>query len=119
MENPSGWMGVVFNGTMGDMELVKDSKGNWAITDFDKVLIRYKTASLTPPEPPKKKTRKMTPLEMAYKQGARWVFRYVDNREGVWYLVGCYDDDYNQMAEILNEGRTLGEWVDCEVEVEE
>lgn len=79
----------------------------------------YRTASLTPPEEPKKKTRKMTALEKAYRQGARCVFRNNVRHSNIdWFLVEIFNDSPNQMARILDEGRSLGEWVDCVVEVE-
>jgi hypothetical protein len=81
----------------------------------------YRTASLTPPEEPKKKTRKMTALEKAYRQGARCVFR--NEGSGVWWTSiftsnQNWDENTTKMARILDEGRSLGEWVDCVVEVE-
>jgi hypothetical protein len=80
---------------------------------------RFKTASLTPPEQSKKKRRKMTPLEMAYKQGVRWVFR--NEGSGVWWTSiftsnQIWDENTTKMAEIRDEGRSLGPWVDCSVE---
>jgi hypothetical protein len=79
----------------------------------------YETASLTPPESPKKKTRPMTALEKAYRQGARCVFRNNVRHSNIdWFLVEIFNDSPNQMARILDEGRSLGEWVDCEVEAE-
>jgi hypothetical protein len=77
-------------------------------------LTYFSVAELTPPEPPKKKTRKMTDLEKAYKMGVRWVFSMTAG--DLWSHI--LDHDYPYMARILDEGRSLGEWVDCEVEAE-
>jgi hypothetical protein len=92
---------------------------DWRVYGTDGYYNPFKTASLTPPEQPKKKTRKMTPLEMAYRQGARCVFRKNTYHKDEWALVNFDGADYDKMARILDEGRSLGPWVDCTVEVED
>jgi hypothetical protein len=114
------WLdGVKENWDNGVLLYSGDTTCPWVVFDNFYVSFRHKaTASLTPPESPKKKTRKMTALEMAYRQGARLVFRKIEWLEDEWVFVTYDGDDYDQMAPILDEGRRLGPWVDCSVEVE-
>jgi hypothetical protein len=64
---------------------------------------------------PKKKTRKMTPLEMAWKAGHKIVFSGELGSEW-WYTYIDSGDTSTHYAEILDEGKRLGPWKPLEVE---
>jgi hypothetical protein len=66
---------------------------------------------------PKKKTRQMTNLEIAYFKGERKVFGYDTSiGDGNWFTEIFYENcEYTHYAEILNEGRRLGPWKPLEV----
>jgi hypothetical protein len=76
--------------------------------------ITFDNCSIKDPRPAKK-TRKMTPLEMAYLKGDRVVFGVPD---GTWWTDTPFNGDtqFTHYAEILDKGKRLGPWKPLEVE---
>lgn len=62
---------------------------------------------------PKKKTREMTPLEMAWFKGDKVVF--TDGRND-WTTGVTFISKHTHYAEILDKGKRLGPWKPLEVE---
>ena len=72
----------------------------------------YNYCSIEDPRP-KKKTRPMTELEMAWMKGDKVVFGF---GRVSWFTSIRFDNRFTHYAEILDKGKRLGPWKPLEVE---